>query len=99
MADQGEEYAEIPWFWSDQFDANIQMIGLPESWEQLATRGDIVANEFITFYLKDGKIDGAISVNNPRDIRMAKRLMQSGKQVSADDLSNPDIKLQALLKG
>ncbi len=99
MADQGEEYAEIPWFWSDQFDANIQMIGLPESWEQLATRGDIAANEFITFYLKDGKIDGAISVNNPRDIRMAKRLMQSGKQVSADDLSNPDIKLQALLKG
>jgi len=99
MADQGEEYAEIPWFWSDQFDANIQMIGLPESWEQLATRGDIAANEFITFYLQDGKIDGAISVNNPRDIRMAKRLMQSGKQVSADDLSNPDIKLQALLKG
>jgi len=99
MADQGEEYAEIPWFWSDQFDANIQMIGLPESWEQLATRGAIAANEFITFYLKDGKIDGAISVNNPRDIRMAKRLMQSGKQVSADDLSNPDIKLQALLKG
>jgi 3-phenylpropionate/trans-cinnamate dioxygenase ferredoxin reductase component len=99
MADKGEDYAEIPWFWSDQFDANIQMIGLPQSWEQLATRGDPASGEFITFYLKDGKIDGAISINNPRDVRFAKRLMQAGKQVSAEDLANPDIKLQALLKG
>ena len=99
MADKGEDYAEVPWFWSDQFDANIQMIGLPQGWEQLATRGDPASNEFITFYLKDGKIDGAISVNNSRDIRMAKRLMQSGKTVSAEDLTNPDVKLQALLKG
>ena len=99
MVDKAEDYAEIPWFWSDQFDANIQMIGVPQSWEQLATRGDPASEEFITFYLKDGKIDGAISVNYARDIRMAKRLMQAGKQVSAEDLSNPDIKLQALLKG
>lgn len=99
MADKGEDYAEIPWFWSDQFDANIQMIGLPLGWEQLVTRGDPASNEFITFYLRDGKIDGAISVNNSRDIRMAKRLMQSSKPVSAEDLANPDLKLQALLKG
>ena len=99
MAGKGEDYAEIPWFWSDQFDANIQMIGLPQSWEQLVTRGDPASGEFITFYLRDGKIDGAISVNNSRDIRMAKRLMQSGKPVSAEDLTNPDVKLQALLKG
>mgnify|MGYP003672667420 FL=1 len=99
MADKGEDYAEIPWFWSDQFDANIQMIGLPQGWEQLVTRGDPASGEFITFYLRDGKIDGAISVNNSRDIRMAKRLMQSGKPVSAEDLTNPDVKLQALLKG
>lgn len=99
MAGKGEDYAEIPWFWSDQFDANIQMIGVPQSWEQLATRGDPASGEFITFYLKDGKIDGAISINNPRDVRFAKRLMQAGKQVSAEDLANPDIKLQALLKG
>ena len=60
---------------------------------QITNRGSIVD------YLKDGKIDGAISINNPRDVRFAKRLMQAGKQVSAEDLANPDIKLQALLKG
>ena len=99
MLDKGESYSEIPWFWSDQHDANIQMIGLPENWDEVATRGNVNDNEFMTVYLKDSKIIGAISVNNPRDLRFAKRLMQAGKAVSASDLSNTSIKMQALLKG
>lgn len=99
MLDKGETYAEIPWFWSDQHDANIQMIGLPENWDSVATRGDPAEGSFLTMYLTDGKIVGAIAVNNARDIRFAKRLMLAEKIVSADDLANPDIKMQALLKG
>ncbi|MBK17385.1 MAG: pyridine nucleotide-disulfide oxidoreductase [Rhodospirillaceae bacterium] len=99
MLDKAESYAEIPWFWSDQFDVNLQMIGVPENWDETATRGDPAKNEFVTFYLKNGVIDGAISINNPRDLRFGKRLMQANKTVSVADLSNPDIKMQALLKG
>jgi len=99
MLDKGESYNEIPWFWSDQHDSNIQMIGLPENWDEIATRGNAGDNEFMTVYLKDHKIIGAISVNNPRDLRFAKRLMQSGKAVSASDLADTSIKMQALLKG
>jgi 3-phenylpropionate/trans-cinnamate dioxygenase ferredoxin reductase subunit len=99
MLDKGEPYAEIPWFWSDQHDANIQMIGLPENWDEVVTRGDPAEGSFLTMYRSEGRIIGAIAVNNARDIRFAKRLMQAGKVVSADDLANPDIKMQALLKG
>ena len=63
------------------------------------TRGDRDAGQFIVFYLKDGRIDGAASINNPRDIRFARRLMAAGKAVDAAQLANPDVKLQALLKG
>ncbi len=93
-----EPYSEIPWFWSDQFDVNIQMIGLPENWDSTATRGSPDENQFITFYLKNGIIDGAISINNPRDLRFGKRLMQAKQRVSVEDLSNMDIKLQTLLR-
>ena len=99
MLDKAESYSEIPWFWSDQHDANIQMIGLPENWDAVATRGNVDDNEFMTVYLKDGKIIGAIAVNNPRDLRFAKRLMQAEKPVSATDLADTSIKMQALLKG
>ncbi|NKB20841.1 MAG: NAD(P)-binding protein [Alphaproteobacteria bacterium] len=98
MLGTAEPYSEIPWFWSDQFDANLQMIGLPQDWDETATRGDVAANEFVTFYLKDGVIDGAISVNNPRDLRVGKRLMQGKKPVSAAELEDPETKMQALLK-
>jgi 3-phenylpropionate/trans-cinnamate dioxygenase ferredoxin reductase subunit len=99
MLDRGEPYAEIPWFWSDQHDANIQMMGLPENWDHAATRGSPRGGEFVTFYLRAGLIVGAISVNNPRDLRFARRLMQAKKQVSVADLENPDVRMQSLLKG
>ncbi len=98
MLDNTEPYSDIPWFWSDQFDANLQMIGLPQDWDETATRGDVESNEFVTFYLKSGVIDSAISVNNPRDLRVGKRLMQGQKQVTAAELEDPETKMQALLK-
>ena len=75
------------------------MIGLPEAWDEVTTRGNQDDGEFMTVYLKDSKIIGAIAVNNPRDLRFAKRLMQAGKVVSASDIADTSIKMQALLKG
>jgi len=98
MLDQGAPYAEIPWFWSDQYDVNLQLIGLPEGWDSEVTRGDPAEGAFVTFYLKDGRIDGAVAVNNGRDLRFARRLMQRGTQVSPEELADPAVKMQALLK-
>ncbi len=92
-------YAEIPWFWSDQYDVNIQLIGLPADWDRTVTRGERAENRFIEFYLKDGRIEGAAAINNPRDIRFARRLMQAGKVLDPAALADPEVKLQALLKG
>ena len=94
-----DAYAEIPWFWSDQYDANIQMMGLPEEWDQTVTRGDRDAGEFIEFYLKDGEMQGAAAINNPRDLRFTRRMITSGKKFDADALADPEIKLQKLMKG
>jgi len=98
MLDAGEAYAEIPWFWSDQYDVNLQLIGLPQGWDSEVTRGDPAAGAFITFYLKDGRIDGAVAVNNGRDLRFARRLMQRGAVIPPEELADPEIKMQALLK-
>ncbi len=92
-------YSEIPWFWSDQYNANIQLMGLPEDWDETAVRGDRGAGEFIEFYLNDGRIQGAAAINNPRDLRFTRRLMMSGKTFDAATLADPSVKLQQLLKG
>lgn len=99
MLDNGAPYSEIPWFWSDQYDMNIQLVGLPVGWDETVTRGDPASGAFMVFYLKDGKIDGASAINNGRDIRMAKRMMAGGIAPSPADLADESIKLQKLLKG
>ena len=93
-----DAYGDVPWFWSDQYDRNIQLVGLPLDWDEEVVRGDITGDSFVTFYLKDKKVVGSASVNNARDIRIAKRLMQMGKIVDPAKLVDPDIKLQRLLK-
>jgi 3-phenylpropionate/trans-cinnamate dioxygenase ferredoxin reductase component len=98
MLGTAEPYNEVPWFWSDQFDANLQLVGLPLDWDEEATRGDPAEGAFITFYLKDGRIEGAVAVNQGRDLRFARRLMQAGVTVTAAELKDPSVKLQALLK-
>ena len=92
-------YCEIPWFWSDQYDVNIQLVGLPADFEETVTRGDRADGSFVEFYMKGGRIDGAAAINNPRDIRFAKRLMQAEKVVDPAALADPSVKLQALLRG
>ena len=92
-------YCEIPWFWSDQYDVNIQLVGLPEGFDETVTRGERESGSFVEFYMKDGRIDGAAALDNPRDIRFAKRLMQAEKIVDPAALADPAVKLQALLKG
>ena len=98
MLDKGEAYSEIPWFWSDQYDVNIQLVGLPEDCDQTVLRGDPDMPEFIEFYLKNGRIEGAAAMNNPRDLRFSKRLIQAQKVVDPAQLADPAIKLQAILK-
>lgn len=99
MLGNEQPYSEIPWFWSDQYDANIQLMGLPEEWDETAVRGDRDAGEFVEFYLKGGRIQGAAAINNPRDLRFTRRLMMSGKAFDAAALADPSVKLQQLLKG
>lgn len=99
MLGSEDEYAEIPWFWSDQYDANIQLMGLPEDWDTTAVRGDRESGAFIEFYLKDGRLQGAAAVNNPRDLRFTRRMMMADKTFDPEALADPEVKLQKLLKG
>ncbi|MGE3936418.1 MAG: oxidoreductase C-terminal domain-containing protein, partial [Rhodospirillaceae bacterium] len=99
MLGKGAPFAEIPWFWSDQFDLNIQLVGLPVVWDQAVTRGSVDARQFITFYLKEGRIEGAAAINSARDVRFVRRLMAAGKPLDAARLADPAVKLQDLLKG
>jgi 3-phenylpropionate/trans-cinnamate dioxygenase ferredoxin reductase subunit len=92
-------YAEIPWFWSDQFDMNIQLMGLPLAWDKAVTRGDPASGAFLVFYLQAGRLVGCAGINKGRDVRFARRMIQSGREFDPAALADPAVKLQGLMKG
>ena len=88
-------YAAVPWFWSDQYELKLQMVGFSADGDTQVV-GDKVANEFAVFYLKDGKVVAADAVNAPREFMVAKQLY--GVDVDPADLENPETDLKTLIK-
>lgn len=99
MAGKAVPYGEIPWFWSDQYDLNLQMIGLPESWDTVTVRGIMGQGPFTAFYLKDGIVVGANAVNSAKDIRFARKWIAEKRRVDVDKLVDTAIPLKQIDAG
>lgn len=97
MAGKLKAYASVPWFWSDQYELKLKMIGLSEGFERLVLRGDPQTDSFSAFYLKNGKVLAADTVNRPQDFIAAKRLVAEGIAVTAEQLADDSKPLKELL--
>ena len=93
-----ETYAQVPWFWSDQYDVNLQIVGLPEAWGEVVIRGDTDVLTFTAFYLNDGCVVSANAVNSARDMPIARQMIQRKAKVDSAALADPDVSLRKLLK-
>lgn len=93
---QDARYDELPWFWSDQYDMNLQILGLPARWPAPVTRRAPAGGGFSHFYLEGDRIVSIVAVNAPRDLRAAKKLVETRKPVSAASLADPSVQLQRL---
>ena len=98
MAGGEQAHAEIPWFWSDQYDVNLQLVGAPERWDHVVRREGAGEGSFTLFYLDDGRLVAANAINNGRDIRPARRIIAGAGAVAADELADPGVKLADLVK-
>lgn len=94
----GEEAVndDVPWFWSDQYDCNIQYAGIPGPWDAVAVRGRPEDRRLIVFLLRDRRVVGAVAVNEGRDLRRATKLVSSGAEVDPAALTDPGVDLRTL---
>jgi 3-phenylpropionate/trans-cinnamate dioxygenase ferredoxin reductase component len=90
-------YDEIHWFWSDQYDDNLQYAGYHREWDDLVVRGSLQDRDFIAFYVKDGIAAAAVGMNRGRDVRRAMPLIRSRALVDLDQLASDDVDLRTIL--
>jgi 3-phenylpropionate/trans-cinnamate dioxygenase ferredoxin reductase subunit len=94
----GEEldYTVVPYFFSDLADwASLEYVGPAHGWDEEIWRGDRDAGEFSVWYLKDGHVAGALSVERSEDLAEARRMLADRVDVSdaRDRLADPDSNL------
>lgn len=89
-------YDELHWFWSDQYDANIQYAGHHTSWDRLVVRGSLEERRFVAFYLVGDVPRAAVSMNAARELRRAFGLLRAGTRVEPASLADPEVDLRTL---
>ena len=99
MLGHGEPFREVPWFWSDQYEVNLQTLGHPSASHDRVTRGRLDDLDFIAFDLAGDRIVAAVAMNRGRDIAAARRLIERRVSVDRGQLADEDRPLRDLLRG
>ena len=94
IAGKEQSYESIPWFWSDQYNMKIQMVGLQNSEDDVVVRGNLTSpnkNGLSLFYMKESRIVAADCVNRPKEFASAKQLIQSRMKLDASIIRDESI--------
>lgn len=98
-----EEFRQVPWFWSDQYDLSLQVAGLPAyaAHHVSRVRPDGV---ILHFGLNAGNqlvFAAGVGVGNSvaKDIRLAERAIGAQKAVDPDQLADPSFNLKQIIRG
>jgi 3-phenylpropionate/trans-cinnamate dioxygenase ferredoxin reductase component len=98
MLGKAVPYQMVPWFWSDQYDLKLQMVGLSTDFEQMVLRGDpATQRSFATFYLRDGVVIAADAISRPQDFMLAKKMVAARLRVDPAQLADESVALKTLV--
>ncbi|HEX8036064.1 MAG TPA: FAD-dependent oxidoreductase [Ktedonobacterales bacterium] len=99
MAGGDEPYRHVPYFFSDQFDLAINMLGYPSSAAQIVIRGDMSANAFTALYVENAILRAALMVNDDAHMDLLRDLIAASAPVTGDPqrLAGPSFDLSTLM--
>ena len=86
-----------PWFWTDQYDQNIQILGGCEPDDAVVIRGDAAAPSWCAFFVRDGRLHGAVLMNAGRERRIVRQIMDARQIVDCAALGDPGRPLKSLV--
>jgi 3-phenylpropionate/trans-cinnamate dioxygenase ferredoxin reductase component len=84
------------WFWSDQYDQNLQYMGFATQWNEFVVRGSLEERNFLGFYVKDGVVDAVVGLNRGREVRRSAGLIRSRSPVDVATLRDDTVDLKKL---
>jgi 3-phenylpropionate/trans-cinnamate dioxygenase ferredoxin reductase subunit len=89
-------YAEVPWFWSDQYDLKLQIAGIGDPDDRLILRCDPASRSFSALHLRAGRLVAIDCINRGADFLAAKKLIAERRPIDPARAANPEIRLAEL---
>ena len=80
---------KVPWFWSDQFDLKMVIVGLSAGFDDVVLRGDPASRSFSVCYLKAGELIAIETVNQTKDQMAARKLVPARARPDRARLADP----------
>ncbi|MGE2815340.1 NAD(P)/FAD-dependent oxidoreductase [Mycobacterium heidelbergense] len=98
MRGEPGEYAELPYFFTDQYDLGMEYVGHAPSFERVVFRGDVAGREFVAFWLDgENRVLAGMNVNIWDVLDDVKALIRSATSVDPDRLADPQSPLADLV--
>lgn len=85
---------KVPWFWSDQYDLKMIIVGICHGHDTVVTRGNPASRSFSTCYLRSGELIAIDSVNSPKDQMAARKIIAARGRPNLDKLADAGIPLK-----
>jgi 3-phenylpropionate/trans-cinnamate dioxygenase ferredoxin reductase subunit len=85
---------KLPWFWSDQYDIKLIIVGISIGYDQVVMRGDPGARSFSACYLRAGELISMDTVNSPKDQMGARKLIAAHARPDLAKLADPAVPLK-----
>ena len=97
LAGRLEPNAEVPWFWSDQYDLKLQIAGLSAGYDRYVVRGDIGGEAFSVLYYRRGQLLAVDAVNSGPDYMAVRKALTKGGTISPDAAADSANRLRDLI--
>jgi 3-phenylpropionate/trans-cinnamate dioxygenase ferredoxin reductase subunit len=98
MLGQEVSYDRVPYFFTDQYELGMEYSGLAGPGADVVHRGNPGSGAFLTFWLRDGRVEAGMNVNVWDVAEPIQALIRSGRQVDTGRLTDPGVPLEALLE-
>ena len=89
-------YQPIPWFWSDQYNVKLQIVGLNNGYDRVFHRIDKDKNSF--WYYKKDKLISVDAFNDPRSYMVGKKFLEMKINPNPKDIISTKIDLKNFLR-
>jgi 3-phenylpropionate/trans-cinnamate dioxygenase ferredoxin reductase component len=94
MLDRPTAHDRVPWFWSDQFDNKLLIVGLSQDYDRQVLRGDPATRSFSVCYLKGNELLAVESINHSKDYMAARKLIADRASLNLEKIADPNISLK-----